>query len=181
MGFVIAALALVGAVASLNLLLTLGVIRRLREHTVRLAALPAGGGPPPELMLPAGARPGDFRAETVDGAEVSLTSLAAPALVGFFSPGCEPCREWIPRFVQAAGELPHGPAQALAVVVGDATAMSDELARLRRVAQVVVEPFDGPVSRAFAVNGWPVLCRLGEDGTITTTDNHTALAAPARA
>lgn len=182
MGYVIAALLLVGVVTSLNLLLTLGVIRRLREHTARLAELPAGGELwPPELVLPAGSQPGDFHAETVDGGEVSLGALARPALLGFFSPSCEPCREWIPRFVRAAGDLPHGRAQALAVVVGDAAEARDEVAQLRQVAQVVVEPLDGPVSQAFAVKGWPVLCRLGEDGTITTTDNQAAIAAPAPA
>lgn len=181
MGYMIAALVLVGAVTGLNLLLTFGVIRRLREHTARLAALPSGGEPwPLELALPAGARPEDFHAETVDGDEISLASLARPALLGFFSPGCEPCQEWIPRFVRASGDLPHGRAQVLAVVVGDAVEAHDEVARLRQVAQVVVEPIEGPVSRAFAVKGWPVLCRLGEDGTITTTDNHAALAAPAQ-
>lgn len=176
------AVAVVAAVTVLNLLLMLGVIRRLREHTERLAALPADLGPPPEPILPAGERPAEFRAETVDGAEVSLGSLATPALLGFFSPRCEPCKEWIPRFVQAAGQLPQGRAQALAVVTGDTgdgAGGGAEMAELRRVAQVVVEPANGPVSRAFAVRGWPALCRLGEDGAISTSDNEAAVAAPA--
>lgn len=183
MVYLSAAVAVVGTVAALNLLLLLGVLRRLREQAERLAALAASGGfgPPVELMLPVGGRPAEFRAETVDGVEVSLASLAAPALLGFFSPRCEPCREWVPRFVKAAGELPHGRSQALAVVVGDGAEASDEVAQLRRVAQVVVEPPDGPVSRAFAVTGWPVLCRLDEDGTITATENQAAVAAPAAA
>lgn len=175
------AVAVVAALTMLNLLLTLGVIRRLREHTERLAA--AELGPPPELILPAGERPAEFRAETVDGAEVTLASLATPALLGFFSPDCAPCREWIPRFVQAAAELPQGRAQALAVVARDGTGngdeVSDDVAALRRVAQVVVEPANGPVSRAFAVRGWPALCRVGEDGIILTTDQQAAVAAPA--
>lgn len=183
MVYLAVAVAVVGAVATLNLLLTLGVIRRLREHTERLAAAPAGGGlgPPPDLMLPVGQRPGEFRAETVDGVELSLAGLAAPVLLGFFSPLCEPCREWVPRFVQAAAELPKGRAQALAVVVGDGAESGDEVAELRRVAQVVVEPLDGPVSRAFGVRGWPALCRVDADGFITTTDNHAAVAVPAAA
>jgi thiol-disulfide isomerase/thioredoxin len=172
--------AVVAAISILNLLLTLGMARRLREHAARLAALPPDWlGPPPELMLAAGARPAEFHAESVDGGQVSLASLATPALIGFFSPDCPPCREWIPRFVQAAGELPPGRAQALAVVTGSTTSGGDEVAQLRSVAQVVVEPSDGPVSRAFAVKGWPALCRLGADGTIITNDNDAALAAPA--
>jgi hypothetical protein len=181
--YLVVAVAVVGAVAALNLLLTLGVIRRLREHTETLATLAAGGGlgPAPDLMLPAGQRPAEFHTETVDGAEVSLASLATPALLGFFSLHCEPCREWAPRFVAAARQLPHGRSQALAVVVGEGAGISDEVAELRSVAQVVVEPDNGPVSRAFGVKGWPALCRLDQDGTITTTDRHAALAAPAAA
>lgn len=180
MVYLAVAVAVVAAVAVLNLLLTLGVIRRLREHTTRLAALPPDGlGPPSDLVLAVGERPAEFHAVTVEGDEVSLASLATPALLGFFSPDCPPCQEWIPRFVRAAGELPQGRKQALAVVVGNVTGAGDEVAQLRQVAQVVVEQLDGPVSRAFAVKGWPVLCRLGADGTITANDNDAALAAPA--
>jgi thiol-disulfide isomerase/thioredoxin len=180
MVYLAVSVAVVAAIAVLNLLLTLGVARRLREHAARLAELPADGlGPPPDLVLAAGTRPAEFHAETVDGGEVSLASLATPALLGFFSPDCPPCREWIPRFVQAAGELPEGRAQALAVVIGNATGGGDEVAQLRPVAQVVVEPSDGPVSRAFELKGWPALCRLGADGTIITNDSEAALAAPA--
>jgi thiol-disulfide isomerase/thioredoxin len=179
MGYLAVSVAVVAAITILNLLLTLGVARRLREHAARLAELPADGlGPPPDLMLAAGTRPAEFHAETVDGGEVSLASLATPALLGFFSPDCPPCREWIPRFVRAARELPQGRAQALAVVTGNATG-GDEVAQLRPVAQVVLESSDGPVSRAFEVKGWPALCRLGADGTIITNDGDAALAAPA--
>lgn len=181
MAYLGVAAVLVGTIAGLNLLLTLGVVRRLREHTERLTELTGSGPAPgstPELMRPAGERPDQFQAVTVDGVELTRSSLVTPALVGFFAPGCAPCREWIPRFVKAAGELPQGRAQALAVVAGHSADAQDELAELGGAAQVVLERPDGPVARAFAVTGWPALCRLDADGTIATTDSYAAIATP---
>lgn len=172
MPYVVAALLLVAAVAVTNLVLTLGVVSRLREHAEQLATVARPG--PSELVLGIGERPDEFSAQTVTDETVSVRSLATPALVGFFSPTCSTCAEWIPRFVSAAESLPGGATQALAVVVSTADTTA-EVAELRRVAQVVVEPVDGPVSRAFRVRGFPALCRLGTDGTVHSTDNWTAL------
>jgi hypothetical protein len=172
MPIMVAALLLVAAVAVTNLVLTLGVVSRLREHAAQLAAGARPG--PSEMLLGAGERPGDFSARTVADGTVSARSLAAPALVGFFSPTCSACTEWIPRFVSAAESLPGGATQALAVVVSTADTTT-EVAELRRVAQVVVEPIDGPVARAFRVRGFPALCRLGTDGTVHSSDNWTAV------
>ena len=73
-----------------NLLLTLGLARRIREE-------------PPAVLLPPGA--------LVD------VPLDPPTLVGFFSPGCGPCQERLPDFVARARKAPAG--RTLAVVVGD--------------------------------------------------------------
>jgi hypothetical protein len=81
--------------------------------------------------------------------------------------------------------LPGGRFQALAVIAAGGSAVaveeSDKVEQLRPTAQVVVEPPDGPVTRAFAVKGWPALCRLGEDGTIETADSQAVVAIPAAA
>lgn len=172
MSLMVAALLLVAAVAVTNLVLTLGVVSRLREHTEQLAA--AGPPGPRELLIGAGERPGEFTAHTVAGESVSVRSLATPTLIGFFSPTCSACAEWIPRFVSAARALPGGPAQALAVVVSTADTAA-EVAELRQAAQVVVEPLDGPIANAFRVRGFPALCRLGTDGTVISTDNASAV------
>jgi hypothetical protein len=178
MTFVVAGLAAVAALAALNLLLTLGIIRRMREQ----AQVSEGyGSPPPELILGVGERPTQFTATTVDGHEVSATSLAGPTLVGFFSPRCTPCKQWIPRFARAAAEMSAGPGQALAVVAGDPDEAGAQVSALREFAQVVVEEDAGPVSMAFAVKGYPSLCRLGEDGTVASNDNHDVVALPVRA
>lgn len=181
MGFLTAAVVAVAALAVLNLVLTLGVVRRLREHSQQLGRLAVGGlsglgGPGEELILPVGERPDEFTAHTVDGGEVSLASLRRPAMVGFFSPDCPPCTEWIPRFVAAASRSARE--QALAVVVADGAEAVADVARLRDVAAVVVEPVDGPVAKAFAVRGFPALCTLAEDGTVLANEAPAVVGSP---
>ena len=114
-----ALLMVVGAVAVLNLLLTVGVIRRLRQHTERLSHLSAPGGAPEPVMLEAGAQVGEFAATTTDGEPVSRDLLSGQTLVGVFAPSCSACREQLPNFISKAETFPGGRAQVLAVVSGE--------------------------------------------------------------
>lgn len=161
----------VGVIATLNLLLTLGVVRRLREHSERLSTLATSGvdGTPGELPLSPGERPSEFTAITVDGQEISLSTLTSRrTLVGFFMADCPPCKQWVPRFVEAAKTAPHGRSQALAVVAGRGAEADELIAELNGVALVVAEDGQGPVAKAFAVEGFPAMCLLDEDGTVAT-------------
>src|SRR5258708_33673625 len=108
------AVALVGVLCLLDLVLTFGVIRRLREHTRLLAQ--AGPGRPPELLDP-GASIGEFEAATIEGETLSLAALKLETVVGFFSPTCKPCRELLPGFVDRAAGLRRE--QVLAVILGN--------------------------------------------------------------
>lgn len=167
MPYVVAVVVIIGVIASLNLLLTYGVIRRLREHTRKLAKLPSlnlGG----EVMLDAGAEPAGFDpVETIDGERVTANSLAG-ALVGFFTPACAPCREQASLFAQRAAAA--SPERVLAVVVGSddpGNAKRQEfIERFRHVARVVAEPDRGPLQRAFGVQGYPAMCVLDDAGRI---------------
>jgi thiol-disulfide isomerase/thioredoxin len=163
------AIVLIGAIAVLNLILTFGVIRRLREDSERLA----GGAPPmPEVMLTAGASPDAFVATTTDGERVSQELLTGDMLVGFFSPHCGPCKELAPRFVERAAAVPGGRSRVLAVLVGERHEMGELLPGLERVARVVVErdiDAEGTVSHAFAVRGFPAVCTLDRDGRVASS------------
>ena len=53
MAFVIAAVAVVGGVCLVNLLLTFGVLRRLRAHGAELARLRGAGRPEDTRLVPA--------------------------------------------------------------------------------------------------------------------------------
>lgn len=163
MPLLIGGVVLAVALTLLNLVLTVGVIRRLREHTALLSER-AGAA---DVMLDVGEKPGDFSATTTDGERVSRETLIGEQLVGFLSPGCGPCKEILPRFVERAAVA--GRANALAVVAPGAEDADDLVAQLEPVARVVVERDDDPVSRAFKVRGFPALCLLNADTVVTSS------------
>ncbi|MFH9009632.1 hypothetical protein ACH4E5_41220 [Streptomyces afghaniensis] len=110
------AVVLVGILCAVDLLLTIGVIKKLREYG------PAGpAGAPGRGMAPL--RPGEelpaFTAVAVDGAPVSRSWLPGGALLAFLSPNCEPCRAKLPELVAYAAAEPGGRDRTLAVVVGE--------------------------------------------------------------
>jgi hypothetical protein len=167
MAFLAAAASIVGLLAAVNLVFTIGVVRRLREHTAELAALRAGGtgSGGGDIALPVGSAIGDLAATSVDGGPVKLDMLGSRPLVGFFSPHCEPCRERLPAFVAHAADRPD---PVVAVVVGTTVETGDVVAQLRPVATVIVEPDQGPVQRAFGVTGFPAFV-LVEDGLVVAS------------
>jgi AhpC/TSA family protein len=181
--FLVAAVVLVGLLCLLDLLLTVGVIQRLRQHTELLNKLQAGaaGGPAPEVMLPAGSEVGEFAATTTDGDPVSRELLAGRTLVGFFSPGCQPCKEKLPGFVAAAPGVAGGRQQVLAVVVGGQEEDAEVTARLTPVARVVVEPPDGPVAGAFGATGFPAFALLDAHRVVASGWELEALPVPTKA
>jgi hypothetical protein len=182
--YLTAAVVFVGVIGLLNLVLTFGVIRRLREHDAALASGPSMPGF--DIMVPVGTAVADFQTHTVDGTPVSNADLAGHTVVGFFSTTCEPCRDRLPEFVTHAATVPGGPDRVLAVVVTDsvdvdASVADPFLARLRPVARVVTEQYDGLVGKAFGVQGYPALATV-VDGTVTASGgslDDLAAAAPA--
>lgn len=179
MSFLIAAVVLVGMLCTLDLILTFGVIRRLRVHTQRLAGL-GDDGEGHRAALTAGESVGDFVSSTVDGELLSPESLDGDTLVGFFALGCQPCEEKKPEFLAYAKRLPGGRREVLAVVVGDPAAATETAAQLTQVARVVVERPDGPVSTAFRAYAYPTIlmtARTG-DGRLVVTAGQVDLTGP---
>ncbi|MFJ6195513.1 TlpA family protein disulfide reductase [Micromonospora sp. NPDC092111] len=158
MSILIAAVALVGLLCLLDLVLTFGVVKRLREHTALLAEVV-----PPSPAVKVGQEVGTFEAVTVTGEPVTTDRLGSGTLVAFFSPTCGPCKDKLPKFVAHTRGLPAGQEAPLAVVIGDAEQAGDFLAELSPVARVVVERGDGAVSSAFGVRAYPTLLRVDRD------------------
>jgi len=181
MGVLIAAVVLVGVLCVLDLLLTLGVIRRLREHTTHLEGLlraPRHGDGLPEIGNPVG----EFTTTTVDGESVSQASLTGDTLVAFFSPGCEPCEAKLPDFLAYARNIPGGPRQVWAVVTGPADKVGEMVDKLRPVVTTVMDGVDGPVSTAFQTSATPTFCLVDDAGRIAAAEfDFTALPTPVRA
>ncbi|QFU92692.1 TlpA disulfide reductase family protein [Amycolatopsis sp. YIM 10] len=178
MSVLIAGVVLAGLLCLLDLVLTLGVIKRLREHTELLARANS-----PRTALAPGERVGEFATSTLDGRRLAQADLGAETLVAFFSPTCEPCEEKIPGFLDFAREFPGGRDRVLAVVVGDPAEANWRVEDFFDVARVVVEPAEGAVSTAFGVRGFPsvLITGPGPDGVPVVTTDDVRLTAPATA
>lgn len=164
MTYVEAAVAIVAVLCAFNLLLSFGVIRRLRQHTEQLNQLS-----PHDLApgLRAGEQVGRFTATATTGESLSRESLAEQTLVGFFSPGCQPCATQLPAFIARARTIPGGASRALAVVASaGAGDEADYVDRLAPVTRVVVEGHQGALQSAFKNTGFPMIYLIAGDGTI---------------
>lgn len=163
MAYLTAAVVLVGVLCVLDLLLTFGVVRRLREHTTQLAGLAGGGLSMPATIAAAGERIGEFSAATVDGAAVNSSAIQPGTVVVFLSPGCGACEEQLPEVLAWAGGARSRP--LLAVAVG-AVPEDEVVTTLRAVAPVVAAEHDSEIVRAFAVAGFPAYAVVGPDRRI---------------
>jgi peroxiredoxin len=137
----------------LDLVLTLGVVRRLRDHNTRLQALQ--GVAPDGFALP---RPGDgvspFSAVALSGETVTNDDLAEPTLVAFFTPDCPSCEEKLPGFLDYTRDFASGKARVLGVVASESGGSHYRTA-LSEVATVVSERERGALQKAFNVTAFP--------------------------
>ncbi len=163
MEIIVAVTVVVGAVALLNLVLTFGMMRRMRQYQEMLAAGGGHGhgGPPDGLAV--GAQVGDFDARTVDGRPLSQADFTGTTLVGFFSEGCEPCEKVVPRFIDSVTRGGAG-RRVLAVVRGEEG--GDFSTRLTGVGDVVTGSDAQVVADAFEVKGYPTLMLVGAGGRV---------------
>jgi hypothetical protein len=172
MPYLMAAFTLVAIICVLNLVLTLGVIRRLRHHSELLA--PSGSAPehpsgPDIPVLEVGRRPAPFEVTTYDGATLTLDDLAGEALLGFFSPSCPSCRERVPEFLARHLERPADSGPAVAVITGHDQDSDDMAASLAEHVIVVRQAPGGQLLNAFGVAGYPMVLLLGRDGTVAAS------------
>jgi thiol-disulfide isomerase/thioredoxin len=170
MSFTVALVVLVGLLTVLNLALTVGVIRRLREHTERLSNRPARSSGPKVIAQP-GEHAKPFAAVTVDAEQVSEAELVgAPTLIGAFAYGCTSCEERRPAFVELAKKFPGGRDRVLAVLVGGEDDLTAERAMLEPVARLVLQAEPGTgMTAALGVKGYPAFAVFGADGTVLSS------------
>jgi thiol-disulfide isomerase/thioredoxin len=162
MPFLVTAVVLLFVLCLVNLTLTFGVIRRLRQPG---APIPAARRTADHLAM-AGSIVGAFAVRTVDGTPMSPAGFTAPTLVGFFAPGCAPCADLLPAFLAVAAHR-----EALAVV-DDGTDDTDYVTRLSAVAPVARAEQAALLIEAFRVTGFPAVCLVGPGGVILDTGAH---------
>jgi hypothetical protein len=158
-----AAVLVLAALTLFNLLLSLGLVRRIRQYE-KASADGRSSTDDRSLMHPVGTRLAPFGATTVDGAPVVLSGRT---VFGFFSTECGGCEVRIADFVPYAAKVPGGASQVLAVVLG----VNDEKAArfvsaLSAVARVIRESDGGPVSQAFGLAAVPVFGVLTDGYTV---------------
>jgi hypothetical protein len=166
MPLLIAVVAVVGGLCLLDLFLTFGVIRRLREHTELLSA--ARRAPSQALGLPAGERPGRFSAVTTEGEQVS--SAAGLRVVAFFSSSCSICPERAPSFASYLRAEHFERDSVLVISVGPENVVPPYLDELAGLARICIEEEDGDIAKAFKVNGVPVFFQLDADRVVVGTE-----------
>jgi cytochrome oxidase Cu insertion factor (SCO1/SenC/PrrC family) len=154
------AVVLLAVVMALHLLLTFGLVTRLRELQ-QGAGLPAKD---PDLPQP-GRVVAPFSVTDLDGVEVTEADLAGRVQVGFFAAGCAPCTtlsDWL------AAEPPA--TRFIALIDGDPATettkrLVEKLSGLGRVALISAEH---PVILAFAVTSFPTLLHI-QSGVVTAS------------
>jgi hypothetical protein len=158
---------LVGVLSVLNLLLTFGVIRRLREHGQLIADAGIGDGGRGAPTLPVGQRVAEFSGTTTDGIPVSRDLLSGHTLVAFLMTGCEPCQRRLPELVETARAWPGGRDDTLVVVVGEGDAAAEYVDQVAPVTRVVLEPRgSGEITAALSVQGYPQFGVVDSSGTV---------------
>ena len=162
MPVLIGAVVVVGVLCLIDLLLTFGVIRRLREHTTMLAGFQPGGDH--VTALAAGGTPEAFTATDNEGAVVQ--GPPGLSMVAFFSASCSVCPKRVPAFVDYVREHPVGRNEVLAVVIAQDSESVPYLVELAEVARVCAEPPGGSIGRAFAVQAFPAFFVLDAAGTV---------------
>ncbi|GGN75975.1 TlpA family protein [Actinoplanes lobatus] len=157
----------VGVVAVLNLILTVGVIRRLKDHEQRFTELSADDGAS-NAQPSVGTAVPEFTAATTTGGKVTAADLRDGGLIGFFSVGCPPCAEQLPdftRFLRAMDDTP-------ALIVIEAPSPADAAAFLEVTGDlpVVLDGGDG-LCKTFEVNRFPSMAQLS--GGAVAANAHT--------
>lgn len=160
MPYLISAVAVLALLVVIQLLFTLAILRRLRNHGERLARIEAlDGGPEPAAP---GETIGAFTAPALTGAMISDADLRGSAsTVGFFSPSCGPCVEQLPSFEERART--H---RSLAFVIDEGEPSRHLAERLAEVATVAVVSADSPATQAFTVYGYPVIFEIDAEARV---------------
>jgi hypothetical protein len=169
MAALLSAVVVVGLVTALNLVLTAGMIRRIKDHEQRLSEIGTGEGEAPAAQPPVGAPVPDFTVSTTTGQQITNTELGKDGYIGFFAVGCPPCEQQLPDFVRFLHGVDGTPA-LIVIEAPTAEAAASYLAAADGMP-VVVDTGDGLVGR-FGVNRFPSMAHLS-DGVVAA-NAHTA-------
>jgi len=161
MPYLTAAVILLSLFSIGHMLITLGLVRRIRIMAAETGTAPAA---PPTLII--GESPAEFAVTSESGRRFERAGLSGGRnLIGFFSTTCEPCVENAPRFAEYARTFEPG--RVLAVVQdGESGAARAFAERYLPGVEVVIEAMNGPAARAFKVEAFPTMYVLDPEGRV---------------
>jgi hypothetical protein len=166
-----AAVGVVGVLCLLDLLLTFGVIRRLREHTEILSR--SGPAAPPVIGPAPGERVAVFSAVTTGGER--LSGPGGLRVAAFFSSSCSACPERVGPFTDYLRAHQIARENVVSVVTGLGASPPPYVDRLAAVSLVCMEAEDGELARAFKVRGFPAFCVLDGAGAMLASGYEPAM------
>lgn len=143
-----------------NLLLTFGLIRRLRAGTQNLVPVERGLAPG-EVAPP-------FTAQTLDGKTVTLTSyIGQPTAFLFITTTCGPCRDGVPRYEALYQKAAQSGVQLVLVSFDKLLQTQTFVDEFNIRMPVVVAPHDtNSFMEDYKVPGTPTYCLIDQAGNV---------------
>ena len=167
----IMSIVLLWIIVLLNLVLTLGIARRLNTMSS------TSHDPIAENRLQPGDPAPAFTAETLDGQRVSLETYADQAVAfHFLSTQCEPCREVLPDLLTLAPLAWQAGVQFVFVVLDDVQNTRAFVEEYQIPSPVIVAPRLGndytktnAFAQAYKSTSTPSYCLIDEEGLVLST------------
>ncbi|MFI7672207.1 TlpA family protein disulfide reductase [Actinophytocola sp. NPDC049390] len=155
------AVVLLAVVTALHVLLTFGLVTRIRELQQQVAGMPAKDPDLPRF----GQVVAPFSVTDLDGDPISEADLAGPVQVGFFAAGCAPCTtmsDWLAKEPPAT--------RFIALIDGDPAADNTKrlIAKLSPLGRVALIDPEHTSVLAFAITSFPTLLHL-DSGVVTAS------------
>jgi peroxiredoxin len=139
-----------------NILLTVGLGRRINARLPRLETLKVGQNAP------------NFTAWTLTGNRVSLADYAGRTVAFvFMSPNCRPCREQLPELMTTQAKARQNGVELIVVSDADEAETAKFIGEFDVQLPVLVAPRDrSPFLVNFKVNGTLSYCVVGAQGKV---------------
>ncbi len=151
----------------LNLLLTVGLIRRFNRMSKEIAQFPAM-----QEGLEIGTPAPDFHAETLTGEIVSLAHYARQAVSFIFvAPSCSPCVEELPTLNRLAPKAKAAGVEMILVnTEGDKAETETFIKKYNIALPVLIAPFESnPFANDYKAPGTPFFCMLNRESKVEAT------------
>lgn len=156
--FALAAVAV--AISLFNLLLILGIVRRMRQMGPIIPPEYIESGPQPGMPLP------EFAVGTTDGSRADSSAFSGGrGLVAFLSVGCSACSAQLPLLRNYIANERIDVSRSLVLVSGDPDGQSEYARAASAFAHVVVEDMNGPLMKTFGIKAFPTVLAL-RDGRV---------------